>query len=137
MSRLSSGRFIRGVLWADAASCLASGALQLAALQPLTDLLGLPRPLLLESGVFLVAYALAVALTATRAQVPRTLVGLFATGNVGWGLGCVGLLVSGAVAPTLAGVAWVLAQALTVAVLAALQFAWLSGSGRPQPSMAA
>jgi hypothetical protein len=133
----SSDRFIRIVLWADAASCAGSGALQLAALQPLVQLLGLPRPLLLESGLFLVIYALAVAFVATRRNVPRALVRLFAIGNAGWCIGCVGLLLSGAVPVTALGVAWVLVQAITVAVLAVLQGAWLSRSARSGSPLAA
>lgn len=43
-------------------------------------------------------------------------------GNLGWALGCVLLLISGSVAPTVLGTAYVLVQALTVGVLAELQF---------------
>ncbi|HZY20377.1 MAG TPA: hypothetical protein VFE82_18040 [Ramlibacter sp.] len=130
MSFLASPTFLRRVLWADAASCLASGAVQLAALEALPALLGLPRALLLESGLFLLAYALVVGWVATRPQPPRALVALFAIGNAGWAVGCA--LAVAWLAPTALGVAWVAMQAATVLVLADLQWLGLrrSAAGR-------
>lgn len=133
----SSSRFLRIVLAADAASCIASGALQLAALDALVQLLALPRALLLESGLFLVAYGIVVGVVATRSRIPRALVALFALGNLGWAAGCVGLLGSGLVQPAAPGVAWVLMQALTVVVLAVLQARWWMGSAHGTQALAA
>jgi hypothetical protein len=122
MSITSSPNALRNVLLADALSCLATGALQLAFTDALASLLRLPSPLLVATGWFLLAYGAAVAFIATRSPVPRGFVWLFMVGNAGWAVGCVGLLVSGLVAPTALGVAWVAAQAVTVAVLAELQW---------------
>ncbi len=122
MAFVSSPRFLRYVLLADALSCLATGALQLALTDALAALLRLPAPLLLATGWFLLAYAAVVAFVATRDPIPRGPVWLFLAGNAGWAAGCIALLVSGAVAPTGWGTAWVLAQAVTVGLLAELQW---------------
>ncbi|HSV45870.1 MAG TPA: hypothetical protein VLJ58_08785 [Ramlibacter sp.] len=128
MSVFASPRFLRNVLLADAVSCVATGALQLAFTAPLAQWLNLPTALLAGTGWFLLAYAAAVALLATRQPIARPLVGLVVAGNAGWALGCIALLASGWVQPTGLGMAWVLAQAATVAVLAELQFTGLRRS---------
>jgi hypothetical protein len=122
MSIFASPRFLRHVMLADAASCLATGALQVAFTQPLSQLLALPAPLLAATGWFMLAYAAAAAWVGTRLPVPRSLVAVFAAGNLGWAVGCVALLAAGGLQPTGLGYAWVLAQAVTVAVLAELQW---------------
>ena len=122
MSILSSSHFLRNVLRADAISCVASGALQLLFTGLLARLLGLPEPLLLGTGAFLVVYAAAVAFISTREPIPRAIVWLLVAGNALWALGCVALLLGNAAAPTLLGQAYVLVQALIVAVLAELQY---------------
>ena len=86
MSIFASPRFLRLVMWADAASCAATGTLQLALQRPLADLTGLPPFLLAATGLFLLAYASAAAWMARRQPLPRTLIGLVALGNLGWAL---------------------------------------------------
>jgi len=49
-------------------------------------------------------------------------------GNFGWAVACVALLVSGMFPVTAVGVAWVLAQAVCVIVLAELQWTGLRRS---------
>lgn len=121
MSILPSSRFLRNVLLADAASCIGSGAVQLLFTGSLVPLSGLPAPLLAGTGWFLLAYAAAVVLIAMRDPLPRALVWLLVIGNAGWAVASIALLASGLVAPTALGTAWVLAQAVTVGVLAKLQ----------------
>ena len=125
MSVFASPRFLRNVLFADAASCLATGALQLGFTGQLAQLLNLPSMLLAGTGAFLLVYAATVAFVATRDPLPRPLVWLFVIGNLGWALACIALLASGWLHPTGLGMAWVLAQAACVAVLAELQWAGL------------
>ena len=125
MSVFSSPRFLRNVLLADSASCLATGALQVVFTDALSQWLSLPASLLLETGVFLLAYAAAVASIALRNPIPRPVVWLLVVGNLGWALGCAALLAGGFVAPSSMGVAWVLAQAAVVVALAELQWAGL------------
>lgn len=128
MSIFASPRFLRNVLFADAASCVASGAVQLLFTPPLVQLMNLPSGLLAETGWFLLAYAAVVGFIAMRDPLPRALIGLLVAGNLGWAAGCVLLLLSGWIAPTLWGQTWVLAQAATVAVLAELQWVGLKRS---------
>ncbi|MGH8831652.1 MAG: hypothetical protein ACREXV_11240 [Polaromonas sp.] len=121
-SFISSPNFLRNVLRADALSCLACGLLQVALTGAMARLLGLPETLLAYTGEFLLIYAAAVAFISTRKPVPRPLVWGLVAGNLAWALGCVLLLLSGRVAPSLLGTAYVLVQAVTVGVLAELQF---------------
>lgn len=128
MSVFASSRFLPRVMWADAASCAATGVLQLAFTGPLARLTGLPAPLLLGTGVFLLVYAAAAGWMASRAVPPRRLIGLVVLGNFGWAAACVALLAitGAAIAPL--GWAWVIAQAVTVVVLAELQWMGLRHS---------
>ncbi|SEF33316.1 hypothetical protein ABL840_10375 [Variovorax sp. NFACC27] len=128
MSVFASPRFLPNVMWADAASCAATGALQVAFTDALARLTGLPAPLLMGTGVFLLAYAAMAAFMASRATPPRTLIGLVVVGNFGWAVACISLLVSGIFPVTAVGVAWVLAQAVCVIVLAELQWTGLRRS---------
>ncbi|MES2975082.1 MAG: hypothetical protein V4757_15820 [Pseudomonadota bacterium] len=122
MTVFSSPNFLRNVLWADAVSCLGSGVLQLSFTGTLAAMLGLPAGLLDWTGIFLVAYSAAVAFLATRQPVPRGLVWVLVAGNLAWAMACLALLASGALPVTAAGMAYVLVQALTVVVLAELQW---------------
>ena len=130
MSVFASPCFLRYVLLADAVSCAACGALQVAATEPVAQLLALPSALLLETGLFLLVYAAVVAFVGTRTPVPRTIVGLCIVGNLGWALACVLLLASGTLHPSAWGTAYVVMQAVTVVLLAELQ--WL-GLRQAQP----
>lgn len=125
MSVFASPRFLPNVMWADAASCAATGALQVAFTGALARLTGLPAALLMGTGVFLLAYAAAAAFMASRSTPPRTLIGLVVVGNFGWAVACAVLLVGGAFPVTALGTAWVIAQAVTVVVLAELQWTGL------------
>jgi hypothetical protein len=118
----SSPGFLRNVLRVDALSCVACGLLQLVFPVQMAELLRLPGPLLAYTGEFLLAYAALVIFISTRQPIPRMFVGLMVAGNLGWAAACVLLLISGTVQPTALGMAYVLLQALTVAVLAELQY---------------
>jgi hypothetical protein len=131
MSIFTSPRFLPRVMAADAASCAGTGALQLVCAGPLAALTGLPAPLLLGTGAFLAAYALAAAWMALRRPVPRTLIGLVALGNFGWALACGALAFSGALPLTAAGMAWLALQAVVVVVLAELQWIGLRATRTP------
>ncbi len=119
---MSSPHFLRNVLRADALSCAACGVLQVAAPGQMAALLGLPQALLAYSGEFLLAYAALVLWLSTRRPLPRTFVGLLVVGNLGWAVACGLLLLAGGLSPTALGTSYVLVQALTVVVLADLQF---------------
>jgi hypothetical protein len=121
-SIFTSPRFLSRVMGVDAASCAATGALQLGFADQLARLTGLPAGLLIGTGVFLLAYAAAAAAMALRTTPPRTLIGLVAIGNFGWAAACAALLASGVFAVTALGMAWVIAQAVTVVLLAEAQW---------------
>ncbi|TWO69369.1 hypothetical protein FN976_18945 [Caenimonas sedimenti] len=121
MNVFSSPRFLRNVLWADAVSCAATGALQLAAAGWLAQVLGLPGELLLASGGLLVGVVLLASWLATREPVPRAPLWVLIAGNWLWVAGCLGLLFTGAATTTL-GQAYLVLQAVAVIVLAELEW---------------
>jgi hypothetical protein len=131
MLSIPSNHFLRIVLWADAASCLICGLLQVSFVRPLSQYLGLAPALLAGTGDFLLLYGAAVAFLATRARAPAGIIWLLVVGNVAWGLAAVGILLAGDVQPTLLGKGYILAQALTVLLLARLQYICMrSGAGQ-------
>lgn len=135
-SLFASPRFLSRVMWVDAASCAATGALQVGFTDALARLTGLPGGLLLGTGLFLLAYAAAAAAMARRATPPRTLIGLVAVGNFGWAAACAALLASGLFAVTALGTAWVIAQAVTVVLLAEAQWMGLRATRQPRAGLA-
>jgi len=133
----TSPRFLSRVMWVDAASCAATGALQLGFADAMARLTGLPAALLLGTGAFLLVYAALAAAMAARAEPPRLLIGLVVLGNFGWAAACAALLASGLFAVTALGMAWVIAQAVTVVLLAEAQWMGLRATRSvPQPRAA-
>ena len=128
MERIIPSDFLRRVLLADAVSSGAMGLLLALLAGPLSRWFGLPSALLLEVGLFLLAFAAFVAVLGLRRASPRLLVWLVIAGNALWALDSVLLLVSGWVAPTALGGVFVVAQALVVAVLAELEYSGLHRS---------
>ncbi|MDM0036336.1 hypothetical protein QTI33_29665 [Variovorax sp. J22P271] len=133
MSLFASPRFLSRVMAADAVSCAATGALQLIFGTALARWTGLPPPLLLATGVFLLAYAAAAAWMARRALPPRRLIGWVVAGNFAWALACIGLLAVTGSSIAAPGWAWVLAQAVVVVVFAELQWMGLRNARAPGP----
>ncbi|TDH63156.1 hypothetical protein E2C06_07175 [Dankookia rubra] len=128
MERIVPSDFLRRVLLADAACSGAMGLLLALLAGPLSRWFGLPAALLLEVGLFLLAFAAFVAVLGLRQASPRLLVWLVIVGNALWALDSVLLLVSGWVAPTALGGTFVVAQALVVALLAELEYTGLRRS---------
>lgn len=122
MSVLSSPQFLRNVLLADAITGLGSGVLQLLFTGTMASMLGLPAGLLTATGVFLLAFAAALAFLATRQPIPRAPVWIVVVGNMGWAVGCVVLLASGVFPVTALGMAYLLVHAVTVFVMAELEW---------------
>jgi len=120
MSNLSP--FLRRVLLADALISGATGLVMAVGAGFLASLLNLPTALLREAGLALLPYALFVAYVATRAQLKRPLVWALIIANALWALDSIALLVSGWIAPNMLGYAFIIAQAVVVAVLAELQY---------------
>jgi hypothetical protein len=119
---------LRLALAADAAGSGATGLLALAGGAALAGPLGLPAGLLQAAGAFCLTYAALVAWMARRAELPAWSVWLVIGGNLVWTADSLLLLVSGWVAPTGLGIAFVTAQALAVAGFAAAQWVGLARS---------
>lgn len=132
-SFFASPHFLRRVLWLDAASGVATGLLHVAFAEALAPMLGLPVKLLLWSGCALAAFVLFIVWIAMQRTISAGPVRLLIAANAAWVLGCVGLLVSGAVTPTLLGEVFLIVQAVAVGVLAELE--WI-GVRKIQPEPA-
>ena len=128
MQYARSNTFLRYALLADAVASGATGLLLIAGAGLLEGFLGLPVALMREAGLVLVPYVAFVAFVGTREVISRPAVQAVIALNVLWVLGSAGLLVSGWVAPTLLGHAFVIAQAVVVGVFAELQFIGLRRS---------
>jgi hypothetical protein len=123
-------RFLRNVLWIDSLTCLLSGAASLALGHMLAGPLGLPLGLLQGSGVALLIVAAFIAFAAKNTPQLRWPVWGVVIGNAAWVLESVLLLVGDSVQPTTLGTAYVIAQAVAVAVLAELEFTALRKTTR-------
>jgi hypothetical protein len=114
--------FLRQVLFLDAAVSGAAGLLMAAGAPMLSPYLGLPQGLLFWAGLALFPFVALLLAVARRDGASRlTLVDIIAI-NTLWVAASFGLLASSAVQPTILGYAFVIAQALAVALLAVLQF---------------
>ena len=101
----------------DAVTCAAFALLLLGLGGPLAAATDLPRALLVGAGLVLIPSAALMAWCASRPVLPewgrRTIV----TGNVLWIAASLLLLLTGPLAPSAFGIAFVIGQALAVAVL--------------------
>lgn len=123
---------LRRAIQIDAVVSGAMALLLTFAAGALAPLLQLPEVLLLESGLFLIAYVALIGWLGLRATMPKLLVLAVIIGNAAWTLGSIGLLFSGAVSPNLLGQLFIAAQAIAVGVFAELQFMGLRKSRAAQ-----
>ncbi|WP_195794893.1 hypothetical protein [Roseateles sp. DAIF2] len=114
--------FLKFALIADAVVGAAMAALQLLFAKELAAPLGLPAELLTGTGLFLVAYVALLLVMASRARLWAALVQFVVIGNVGWALGCAGLMLGGGA--TALGLAF-----LVVHIAGVLSFATLEQIG--------
>lgn len=114
--------FLRRALMLDAIASGATSLLMIAGAGLLEGLLGLPAALLRGASLVLVPYVAFVIYAATRDSIARPSVWLIIVANVLWAAASVLLLVSGWVAPTALGYAFVIGQAVVVALLGELQY---------------
>ena len=134
MLDFQTSNFLRRVLWLDAATCTATGALMTLAAAPLATLLQLPGGLLFYAGLSLLPVAGVIAFVASRVTIPTAGVWFVILGNAAWVLTSLALLTDQRVAPNSLGVAFILVQAAAVAILAELEY---SGLKRASQGMAA
>lgn len=121
-STLPMTPFLRRVLIADALSCAAAGAVMALGARVLPAWLGLPGSLLLAAGSMLLPYSLLLLWLARRTALPRPVLGVVIACNVLWAIDCAAVVLGSAFAPSRLGVAFVVAQALTVLAFAELEF---------------
>ena len=127
---IDASAFLRRALLADAVfSGISALGLTFGA-GAFATLFNLPEALLLETGLFLIAYTALVGWLASRTVVMRPLVLLVVVGNAAWTVGSIALLFSGAVSPNLLGELMIVAQAIATGVFAELQYVGLRKSGR-------
>jgi hypothetical protein len=120
---------LRLALKLDAVVTGANGAAYVIAAGPLGDLLGLSPALLRGTGVFLLAFAAAVWLTATRPSIPRAPVYAIVVANAVWAIDSIVTAIAGWGTPEAAGTVWIVLQAIVVAGFAELQLAGLRRAG--------
>ncbi len=124
----NNSTLLRGVLFVDAATCVATGLLMTFGSVALDQYLGLPTELLLYAGISLLPFAAFLVYLATRETLSPTVVWAVIIANALWTADSFLLLLTGWVAPTELGYAFVVAQALGVAVLAGLVYLGLRKS---------
>ena len=115
--------FLRRVLLVDAATCIATGALLAVEAAPLSRLLGLPAAVLFWAGASLFPSAALMLWVALRERLSHAAAWLIVAGNALWVIASVGVLF--ALALTALGYAFVIAQAVAVALLAELEYVGL------------
>lgn len=120
--QITPSLFLRRALMLDAIATLATGILLVAGTGLLQALLNLPASIMTYAGAFCVAWAGFVGILGTRAKLPAAAVWTVIVGNAAWTLGSLVLLVSGYVSPSLAGYAFVIAQAVIVGIFSDLQY---------------
>jgi hypothetical protein len=122
---------MRLVLKLDAVATGAVGLLSVAAGPMLDDLLGIPLALLVPVGLFLVAYAAAIWIVATRRRVSRLAVWAAVAINLIYVVDCLVVVAASWLPLTALGTAFVLFQAAAVTLFAAAQFYALRKAARP------
>jgi len=129
-------QFLRNVLRLDALTCLTTGVLSVAASSALGGSFGLSTGLLQGSGVALLLVGAFILFAARNVPALRWPVWIVVLGNAGWVLASVLLLISGIERPTGVGTAYVIGQAVIVAVLAELEYVGLRKTAGVAPIVA-
>jgi hypothetical protein len=122
MSSQQASAFLRRALSLDAVASGATAIVLIAGAAPLEALLGLPSALMRGAGLVLVPYVAFVAFVATRASIEAAAVWAIIVSNVLWAAASFLVLLSGQIAPTPLGIAFVVLQAVVVALLGELQY---------------
>ncbi len=126
--------FLRLALLGDAIASGATGLLLVGGAEVLTNLLGLPEPLMRYAGLFLLLYAAFVGYVGTRATASNSTIWTIIIGNALWVGESILLLFVGWTSPTTLGTAFVVAQALVVAGFVEAQWIGLRKSTTATPA---
>lgn len=122
-----SNASLKTILLLDAATCLLMGVLLTAASGFVAGLTALPQTLLFYAGALLIPIGLFMAATALWWLSSAGAVWLIIAGNAGWVVAS--LILLAVVTANGLGIAFVLAQALVVAVLAWIEYRALRANG--------
>jgi hypothetical protein len=125
MSPSGVSSFLRRVLTADGAISGATGLLMILGADFLGRTLGLPTALLQYAGISLIPFAAFVLYMSRRESLPPGSVWFVIALNTAWVAASVLLLVSGLIDPTALGYAFIVVQAVAVAVFVELQYVGL------------
>jgi hypothetical protein len=128
MSMIQSSRVLKTALALDAAACAGTGLLLALAAGPLSSLLGFPAGFLRGAGLILLPCAALLAWLSAREMLPRLAVHAVIGVNLLWIADSVAILLMGWFEPTGPGIAFVLAQAVAVAVVTELEVIGLKRS---------
>ena len=123
-----TSKFLRWVLVADAATCMATGLLMMFGSSLLAQFSGLPLGLLRYAGVSLLPFAAFLVYLASRESLSPTGVWTVIVLNALWTADSFLLFATGWVTPTQLGYALVSGQALGVGVFAGLEYVGLKKS---------
>lgn len=128
MLNLQSPSFLRRVLLADAAAGAVTGLLMALGADMLESLLQIPAALLRSAGIILLPMAALIAYLATRQQPSRAAVWAVIICNALWTLDSFYVAFSGWISPNALGQAFIVLQAVVVAVFAELEYFALRNS---------
>ena len=128
MSRTDASPFLRRALLLDAAISGATGVLLILDAGLLQRVLGLPSTLLHYAGLALIPFAALLVHLARRERLSSSSVRAVIAGNAAWVVASLAVLLAGWIEPNRLGTAFVVAQALAVAVLAEIEYAGLRRS---------
>lgn len=119
--------FLRKALIADAVISGAAALLMAFGADLVASLTALPAPLLVWAGAVLFPFVALLAITARREAAPKALLGFIILANIAWVVASL-VLVFAALTPNTLGYAFVIGQALAVAVFAEWQIIGLRQS---------
>jgi hypothetical protein len=122
MKTLLPSPLLKVALVVDGGSSAAMAAFQLLQGPAWASRFELPPSLLIDTGLFFLAYATLLFGIALRARVPVALIGLIVAGNVAWAVMCVLLPLVGVLTVSTWGLGYLLLQAVAVLLFAALQW---------------
>ena len=113
---------LRRTLTVDAVVSAAAAFVLVLAGGQIAQWLAIPETLLRSAGIVLVPFAIYVGILARRVVVPRASVIAVIGMNIAWVIGSLWLAMGSTVQPNAAGYAFIVVQALAVAVLAEMQY---------------
>jgi len=128
MQTIRISTFLRRVLFADAATCIAMALLLALGSGMLGDFLKIPAQLLFYAGLSLFPFAAFLLYLGRCETVASLLIWVVIALNALWTFDSVLILLAGWVEPNAFGYAFIVAQAVSVAVLAELEYLGLRRS---------